>query len=253
MKGELTKDQAMEILTRGTKVGGLELTQEAAVDFLSRLDERKAQVEFETPVEIVSLEKISQEPTDILNQSDAQEIAEIATKTEHLRTLPPPTSKEELVDRIISEAKLSISDPILIERFKVIADARLRDLRDAVGTRGLLESSTEQGGLALVGRALVDALEAIERGVDTYQTVFADRLKEEQHSAREVQVQEQEARNHLGQTEESLMAKRYVQMTGEAPTELVSPVAYSCAYECRSVSEERKMVASKDRSAKCDV
>ena len=80
--------------------------------------------------------------------------------------------------------------------------------------------------------------------MDTYQTVFADRLKEEQHSAREVKVQEQEARDHLGQKEEILMAKRYVQMTGKAPTELVSPVAPSLARTSVAVSAKEEMKAN---------
>lgn len=166
-----------------------------------------------------------QELTDLLEPSDRAEMAVHAQKTE--RVVAEATPVLNRVPKIIADLveTTGIKDEEARKRLERIIDARLRDVRDAYGTRAELEKPVKAGGPGLSGRALVELIERIEKTVDARKNETDERAHQEKTEMIEQHLSRDEAENVVRAKEEQLLARRYAELTGKAPTEPIGALA----------------------------
>ncbi|NBS41437.1 hypothetical protein EBS80_02150 [bacterium] len=253
--GVRTREQAIAVLMRSIKTGGLELKEQEAVDVLalapvkstdSAVEDAKVavgdveNVEGETgTVSTTSTApaKPGQSPistttsgakADAFTNEDEAEVAKIAEqKKVAIETPRLITDTKAAADKIAADAKLTFASGELKTRFSNIIDARLRDVRDGFETRARLEASAEQGGVGLSGAPLVAVMEMVEEMDAMHHKALALQMaeKKEAHVAQKAERAQQAEETNA--QEAQVMAKRYAELTGKAPTEVVGPVVPS--------------------------
>ncbi len=236
--GVRTREQAVAVLMRPVKTGGLEMGEQAAGDVLelvaSELGEPNrlpdaTKVAGNTLPDGISAGKVPGNDeggakADEFTKADEEEIKQIAeTKRAVIEQPTLITDTKAAAEKIAADAKLSFATGELKTRFEHIIDARLRDVRDGFETRAKLEAATDQGGVGLAGAQLVAVMEMVEEMDAMHHKALAIEMagKKEAHVAQKAQ-RAQEAEGVAAQ-EAQVMAKRYAEITGKAPTELVAP------------------------------
>ena len=247
------------VLMRDTKIGGLELSEEEAQRVLVDLEKKKTspqprpRISDITPpvkpappppapkpkpkpvVVKLDLSFLNEEPApapkkpsatinakgDFLASDEKKELEELAEKTRKIHAEHPPLLKiEDALKEIVADAPLGKIDAEAKKRFERIVDAHLRDVRDAYETRTQIENPIDKGGLGLSGRRLVDVMEVMERVVGEYRHDLSEAARQGKLAAIQDKQEKAVAReSKLQKKEEQVLAKRYAEVTGRAPTQ----------------------------------
>ncbi len=165
-------------------------------------------------------------PKDLLEPADAAEVQAHAAKAEQAEVIAAPVQADvpHLTDEVVAASGLT--DPEQRKRLANIVDARLRDVRDAYGTRADLEKPAAAGGLGLSGRAVADLMERIEKAADAAQAASRARMAQDRTALAEKGREREREEAALRQKEEQLLARRYAELTGKAPTQPIgAPVS----------------------------
>jgi hypothetical protein len=157
------------------------------------------------------------------DEAEARMVAE--QKKAAMETPSLVTDTRAAAEKIAADAKLSFATGELKTRFEHIIDARLRDVRDGFETRAKLEAPVELGGLGLFGAQLVDVVEAAENLDAMHHKALAAQMEEKKRQARAERSEMAERSEKIQAKDAQVMAQRYAEITGKAPTELVEPMA----------------------------
>ncbi|MEI6511458.1 MAG: hypothetical protein WCO25_05490 [Candidatus Uhrbacteria bacterium] len=221
--GVRTKEQAMAVLVRSVKTGGLEMNEIEAGKVLGMVPVAPPVV-IEKPAEPVATPEVAGAKADHFSEADAAEVAKIAeTKKAAMETPMLITDTKAASDRIVAEANLVFPSGEVRTRFDHIIDARLRDVRDGFGTREKMEASVESGGVGMSGASLVAAMEMVENMDAMHHLALGaktDFLKEKivaEKAERAEMAEKQTAQ------EAQVMSQRYAEITGKAPDAHVEP------------------------------
>jgi hypothetical protein len=158
-------------------------------------------------------------------EDEIAEVKKIAEEKKAIIEQPQAVSVEQMVEKICSNPQFQFSNSAIQKRCIEIVTAHVRGVRDGFQTRALIERSVDAGGLGVSGRLLSEMVEQIERVVDAAQE---ERMKEVRKKKQEARSRKQEIgskKQELIEKEERVMAKRFVQATGNVPNERVAPVA----------------------------
>jgi hypothetical protein len=153
-------------------------------------------------------------------------VAQIAEAKKEIITAPmASTEAQDVAKNVLFHAQLTLPDGEAQKRFVAAVDARLRDVRGAFETRALLEAPLEQNGVGISGMALANIMEGLEAAVTVRERAAAVRLAQERDLQRQQKLAEQKGAVAHEQREAGVMNKRFAEITGQAPTEHVEPVA----------------------------
>lgn len=244
--GERSKDDLVAFLQRPLKLGGLEIEGEDARRMVEMFDEKRKVVTLSNTTKqaqaVLTNEELASVPeaprNDKVEQVDAfldDEIEEAA----HI--IEPEVSVDDMVTQICTDPSFSFTDPAMQKRCLEIVTARVREVRDAIQTRVMLEQSVDAGGLGVSGRHLSDMMERIERVVDRAASENRKKMDEEQERQREKRQEAIGKRQELVEKEEQIMAKRFVQATGKVPSERVAPAAPSLSRASAAVNAHMQL------------
>lgn len=224
--GVRTREQAVSVMMRPIKTGGLEMKEGEAGDVLALVGEMDTKLRngYETTKLRMDTEIATKQggaKADGFTKEDEEEIKKIAeTKKEAMEQPVLIADTKVAADRIGSDAGVSFATGELRTRFDHIIDARLRDVRDGFETRAKLEALPEQGGVGLAGAQLVAVMETVEQMDAMHHKALAAEMagKKEAHVAQKAHEAE-----GVAAQEEQVMAKRYAEITGKAPQQIVTP------------------------------
>ena len=254
--GVRTKEQAIAVLMRSVKTGGLEMGEAEAGKVLGLVGpvDTNLQIGYQsTNQRIVTNELVddasgtevpgkSGAKADHFSDVDAAEVATIAEAKKSALEVPTLiTDTKAASDRIVAEAKLSFPSGEVRTRFDHIIDARLRDVRDGFGTREKLEASVESGGVGMSGASLVTAMEMVESMDAMHHLALGakmDYLKEKIATEKAERIEKAEGQKVQ---EAQVMSQRYAEITGKAPTEHIetSPARTSIAIPAAQAVADR--------------
>jgi hypothetical protein len=110
------------------------------------------------------------------------------------------------------------------KRLAKIVEARLKDVRDAYATRAEIEKPVISGGLGLTGSALADLMEKIESAAYDARRAADQRAAAQKAVHMERGIARRDAGNTAREQEEQLLARRYAELTGKAPTKTVGAI-----------------------------
>ncbi|TAL50936.1 hypothetical protein EPN81_01320 [Patescibacteria group bacterium] len=157
-----------------------------------------------------------------------------------------------IVKEICTNPAFQFEDQPLRERCEKLVESRVRDVRTPEQTRAQLEKPVENGGLGVSGRRLSDMLAMIEGRVAAHQGNVSQEEQRKRVGKRATLPDKLE----LEKKEETLLTKRYVELTGKVPAEHISPVSPSVSRTSVAISahhdqlaREGKIDASKVKSA----
>jgi hypothetical protein len=256
------RTQVLEMLMRDEKVGGMEFEKEDAERLLAFVDEKKKGKRIEKDRESVGKEKketpVAAGPVpvqDVKNpvtiippvrdeEKDKQEIEKIKAEKRAVFEKPSgPVSVELLILQVCTSSPLQFNDPKLLDRCKQIVESRLREVRSASDTQRQFERPFETGGLGVSGRKLADMMQVIEQAFDRWQKYSVEKVVQEKEKYKERQSSIATEQQSMGEKEERVMTKRYVELTGKMPSGHILPVAPSVARvsAAMSASETLKM------------
>lgn len=256
--GVRTREQAVKVLMRPIKTGGLEMSEEEAGQVLDLVPPKSAKTEPVAAEPAVELPKAAEQPkiqtveggakADAFLQEDEEEVRKAAeSKKEAMEHPTLITDTKAAADRIVADAKLSFATGELRTRFDHIIDARLRDVRDGFETRARLEAPADQGGLGLAGAQLVAVMEAVEAMDATHHRALAAEMAKKKDELRAKKEESAKGAEATAQKEAQVMAKRYAEITGRAPTELVAPTPSR-----PTASPKQETVARRERQIDTD-
>ncbi len=160
-----------------------------------------------------------------------------------------PVSIEKTVDKVIKEAGIKFKTLEGEKRFRKIVETRLRDVRDALETRDILEDKVEQGGLGLQGARLADVIELIERAYNDHASKLGEQKAKEKQKYLQKRKEAESGKADLARAEADVLAKRYASLTGKAPSHLVTPAAPTAAKVSASRGSETDL---KEAASKID-
>lgn len=156
----------------------------------------------------------------------AEEVARIAEVKKEIVSVSATSSEaEDVAKNVLFHAQVTLPEGEAQKRFVAAVDARLRDVRGAFETRALLEAPLEQNGVGISGMALANVMEGLEAAVTVRDRAAAGRLAQERDRQRQQKMAEEKGAAAHEQREASVMNKRYAEITGQAPSEHVEPVA----------------------------
>ena len=160
-------------------------------------------------------------PTDLLEPSDKVELVVHAKKAQEIEHDVAPMLSD--IAKAVAEVKAAagFKDAEANARLERVVDARLRDVRDAYGTQAELEKPVTAGGLGISGKALADLMERIEAAVDAVQAESITKLQGDKLELTHKRVLAEQAATALQQKQEQLLARRYAEITGKAPSKPV--------------------------------
>ena len=92
-----------------------------------------------------------------------EELGENITEYPELLKVEEPIDLKQLIGKINKEAGLSFPDEVLAKRFETIILSYLKDVRDEIGLREVLERSEKIGGLGLVSEKIEQVVKILER------------------------------------------------------------------------------------------
>lgn len=193
---------------------------------------------------------------DLLAPEDAAELAQHTAKAESVKATSPEISAEPAVRAIVAAAAalLPLSkgetrgpEGVLEaqKRLAKIVEARLKDVRDAYATRAEIEKPASSGGLGLTGSALADLMEKIESAAYEAKRDAEQRTSKEKSAHMERGIARRDAGGASRDQEEQLLARRYAELTGKAPTKTIGAIGArsSLAMSAReSVSQAAKKI-----------
>jgi len=232
--GVRTREQAVSVLMRSLKTGGLEMSEKAAGEVLELVGEKPIEATFENSKrpalpagrqETKTIEvKKEGAKADSFSREDEEEIRKVVEeKKVTMEVSSLVTDTKAAAEKIAADAKLVFATGELKTRYEHIIDARLRDVRDGFETREKLEAPIDQGGVGLSGAQLVAVMEAVEAMDAMHHRALAVQMEEKKQRAKVERFERAETVEKTQAREEQVMAKRYAEITGKAPTELVSP------------------------------
>ena len=183
----------------------------------------------------------SRQPSSVANDSLAldQELERIKRTTASVLEHKGPLDVPGIVREICANRAFAFEDSALMARCQKLIESRVRDVRTAQQTRAALERPIEQGGLGVSVRRLADILQALESRVATYQGRVADASANE----RAQKVSSSPNPDALAKNEETLMTKRYVELTGKVPDEHITPTAPNVSRTSVAISAHHEQLA----------
>lgn len=144
-----------------------------------------------------------------------------------------------IVEEICGNPAFQFEDATLQERCAKLIESRVRDVRTPEQTRAQLEKAVDKGGLGVTGRRLSDMLALIEGRVSAYQ----GNLGQEEQRKRLEQRAAMPDKAELAKKEETLLTKKYIQLTGKVPDAHVAPVAPSVSRTSVAISAHHEQIA----------
>ncbi len=271
LTGERTQEQTVLFLERSHKLGGLELSEETAKEFIQLFDVQRASVVLEEepaePKSIVSPDTslpnkqdsqdqktsvtvASKKRSHVFSEEDAKEVEQMHQSQQTVVQQMVGLAPEEQVSRICAQEAFTFFDPEQKKRCVDIVNSRVREVRDVYQTRDALERLWESGGLGMTGRRLADMMELIEQVIDhnrTQQQTHVEQIRA--HAVKQHQdVQDQQS--ELAQKEAQILSKKYVHTTGKLPKESIEPTAPSLS---RTSIARSSQVQQQQQEAKIDV
>lgn len=236
--GVRTREQAVAVLMRPVKTGGLEMGERAANDVLvlaaaepgESTPEPEKEEKVEAPLGPAAVQTMPAEPTkagakaDAFTPEDETEVRQVAEQKKDAIEHPTLiTDTKAAAEKIAADAKLTFATGELRTRFEHIIDARLRDVRDGFETRAKLEAAVDQGGNGLSGAQLVAVMEMVEQMDAMHHKALAAGMEQKKQQALVDKTEKAKQAEKVQAQEAQVMAKRYAEITGKAPTELVTP------------------------------
>ena len=253
VKGVRSEPDAVAMMGRPIKVGGLEMAEGDAKAILKGATDKLAFTKIEVGEQRTEVKKVVEaievkeppalkpaatdtsptsktsitppkskpislggKPVDTFSEEDEKEARQVAAKA-NVATAPNGNILEpkSIAAAVASAAKLSFTSPDLQKRFENVVDARTRDVRDAFETRALLEAPTDKSGLGIKGATLANAVEALEKAIDDRKASLDTYAAKERERALAKTAEERRARGQATQMkEERELAKRYGEITG---------------------------------------
>ena len=150
-----------------------------------------------------------------------------------------PLDVPGIVKEICENPLFAFEDPTLQERCTKLIESRVRDVRTPEQTRAQLEKAVESGGLGVSGRRLADMLALVEGRV----TAFQGNLSQEEQRKRIDQLASAPDKVQLAKNEETLLTKRYVELTGKVPSTHIAPAAPSVSRTSVAISAHHEQIA----------
>jgi len=172
-------------------------------------------------------------------KAEEREAKEMATKRAGImQSTKEVVPADQIAQMILHKTNLSLRQEIQ-KRFVSLVDLRLRGVRDADQTRRQLAQSIEQGGLGISGGSLVQISDLLEQEVGRVHQPHVQKIIQEKQQSFQVQQQKRVQQGEVDHRESQLLSKRYVSITGKAPTESIAPTYASGtrATASQSVSE----------------
>ena len=261
--GVRTREQAIAVLMRSIKTGGLEMGEKEASDVLGMVSFPGTLVpsgDLATSVESPAVDSSeangtkvpgnSNEPSviagansDHFSDADAAEVAAVAAYKKIAPEVPELiTDTKAAADRIVAEAKLVFPSGEIRTRFDHIIDARLRDVRDGFGTREKLEASVEAGGVGMSGAPLVAAMEMVESMDAMHHLALGAKVDFLKQKIGAEKAERAEMAEKQTLQDAQVMSQRYAEITGKAPEAHVEPsttARTSVAIPAAAATEQR--------------
>lgn len=169
IKGVRSKEQALEILQRQQSEGGLGFAPQQAQAFMAEMET------FLATTQVMSEQEYAEWYRNFQQQSNAEEAEAASAKQKSLNSddltgagMPKPAvTTDPVLEAAIDSGMAQIGDLKLDEytakRLRNVVSTRLRDVRNAVQTRAMLERETHVGGVGLpadVAARVADIIEA---------------------------------------------------------------------------------------------
>lgn len=174
-----------------------------------------------TPEDQKEVQSIEEARADLLNTSNLQDVTSVVTK-------------------ICESPVFAFDEPLLSERCQKLVDSRVRGVRNAVQTRSKFEQPVDKGGLGVSGRRLADLMEAIESHVRAYEAAFAQHHQKQKQEAVAAEVAKMDKQAHA-QAEEQHLSKKYAELTGRMPGEVVAPAAPAARRTSAKISAHHEL------------
>jgi hypothetical protein len=275
VKGVRDFGETKDALTRGQKIGGMELPEDIANELLSYVDEKKkflrvADVDAngrpsarpavrESSPRI--LRDIKRPPVPVPKSADDIDVsvgADGRSSDANIRTSvgadgrpplrtpmtsAPSTEKEEDKAQQITEAIVQYlhlpPHEQMQKRLMALVDARVRGIRDARQTCERLALPLTQGGMGWSGDRLKTACDILEKTVGKGQQEHQEKMIKEKQQRAQTVAQKQAQKSEVDHKESQLLSQRYATITGKVPQEGVDPVhaAGTRTTAARSVAE----------------
>ena len=144
-----------------------------------------------------------------------------------------------IVKEICENPAFAFQDALLQERCLKLIESRVRDVRSPEQTRAQLEKSVEKGGLSVSGRRLSDMLALIEGRVAAYHGNLNQAEKQKRIDQRAALPNKVD----LAKKEETLLTKKYIQLTGKVPDAHVAPAAPNLSRTSVAISAHHEQIA----------
>ncbi len=167
------------------------------------------------------------------------EVASIAKEKAPIIETKGPLDVPGIVKEICENSAFKFEDATLQERCAKLIESRVRDVRTPEQTRAQLEKAVEQGGFGVSGRRLANMLSMIEGRVLALQ----GNLDQEEQRKRDEKLGAVPNKADLAKKEESLLTKRYVELTGKVPTEHVAPAAPAVSRTSVAISAHHEQLS----------
>lgn len=176
-----------------------------------------------------------------IDEATAARMIELFDKKRERIMIEPKVSVEQMVKQICADPLFQFTDPLVQKRCVEIVTARVRQVRDAIQTRAMLERPRDEGGLGILGGPLAQMLERMERAVDAAEREKKKELEEQRNAQRTQKEEGKREKEILTEKEEHLLAKRFVQTTGKIPTERIAPAAPTLARASAAQSAQSQL------------
>jgi len=253
-EGDLTHDEAASRLAKSPKVGGLGIDPTVAE---SVVDVFETEMKGKVFLDDVPVNRPPSKPNqpqkpqiEAFTEEDEKEIEQIKQEKEAALTHEPITSIEGVVKRVCEDKRFQFDNPVLTERCQKVVHSRVRGVRDAFATRRQLERSVEQGGVGVTGRSLAEMTQLLEQAVEEYHAHAGAQIEQEKEQAQKVKEAAASAEEQRQVTEQKVMDKRFVELTGKTPRTSVSPTGPKRSRTSAAVSAQ---VETQQREGKIDV
>ncbi len=141
-------------------------------------------------------------------------------------------------------ALANLKDPEQKKRLERIIDSRLHDIRDAYATRAEIEKPVTAGGVGISGRPLADLMEKIEAAAEGLVAESAAKVVLDKAEHVQKNIAKMNPDLSARAKEEQLLARRYAELTGKAPT---VPVGASAMRSSLGISAEQSIAQAAKR------
>ncbi|OGL93144.1 hypothetical protein A3H11_00215 [Candidatus Uhrbacteria bacterium RIFCSPLOWO2_12_FULL_47_10] len=205
-----------ELGIRNQELGVVDLPKGVSQEEYEKMEKAKPQIQ---PAQITQRSSVKS----VLPTSVVQKSVVPVSHEEH----PLRVELEEVIDRVIenvkaelrvapaAEAQLFGGDSLLQKRFRTIVSSRLRDVRDTLETREMLNRNKRIGGLEISELDVIRVMKIIEKAFGEFQgkwkALEAKRIEEwKKKQAEDAGRRDEESRKK----EEQELEERYSRLTG---------------------------------------